>query len=343
MLTNNSSTNDENFKGHMYSGGNGTCFLPIDYVAVKISYTTIYSILMLASLTGNSLLIYASVKSNIRMGLIIANMAASDLLFSIVQFPREIVAQIKESTAFPIHGWSGHVLCKICAFVTDATTAVSTLSLILVAADRLIAVVFPAKYMQITVKKRWLLILSTWILAIVIHSPYFYTFRLDTVNGETFCITNWEPAFDHETTHTRYYTALLVIVLVLPLITVCILQGLFLVSLKKDKLAPSRTCIANERRTKRNKKLLKLSVMIALAFSLCWLPFLAYQFLFLYFPNSVPQCSLSFAILGRFVIFFSLCHCVANPCICFKFLRHVRIVLKPCRKKGPQRKTFTGI
>ena len=157
MFANNSSTNDELFKGH--SGDNGTCFLLTDHVAFIISYTTIDSILLLASITGNSLLIYASAKCNIRMGLILANIAASDMLYSIFHFPREIVTQIKGSTAFQLRGLIGHVLCKICAFVTDVTIAVSTLSMILVAADRLIAVVFPLTYIQITAKKRRLLIL----------------------------------------------------------------------------------------------------------------------------------------------------------------------------------------
>ena len=256
------------------------------------------------SLTVNSLLIYATVKSNIRMGLILSNIAASDFLFSIIHFPREIVVHIKDLTAFQVHGWIGHVLCKICAFVTDATTAVSTLTLIPVTADRLIAVVFPATYIKISIKKRRFLILCTWILAMEIHSPYFYTFRLDTFNGETFCITNWEPAFNHESTHTRYYTALLVTVLIVPLITVCILQTPILVKLRIDNLARSRTCIANQRRMKRNQKLLKMSLMIALALSLCWLPFLTYQFLLLYIPSSIPHCNLSFQIFAQFVLLF---------------------------------------
>ena len=267
------------------------------------------------------------------MGLIIANMAASDIVFSIIHFPREIVFQIKNSTAFRVHGWIGHVLCKICAFFTDVTTAVSTLSLILVAADRLIAVAFPTTYINITAKKRRFLILSTWIVAMAIHSPYFYTFRLETINGETFCISNWEPAFNQESTHAQYYTALLVTVLIVPLITVCILQALILVKLKSDKLALSRTWIANQKRMKRNKTLLKMSVMIALAFALCWLPFLVYQFLLLYLPSSIPRCSLSFGIFIQFAFLFSLCHCIVNPCICFKFMHRVRIVLKPGRKR----------
>ncbi|XP_020617670.1 neuropeptide Y receptor type 1-like [Orbicella faveolata] len=328
MFANNSSTNPLIPDEYSLSVQNGTCLLPIDRMANMICFATIYSLLLIASLVGNSLLIFASLKSKMTMNLLIANIAASDVLFSIVHFPREILDQVKGSTAFLVHGRIGHVLCKICAFTADATIAVSTLSLILVAADRLIAVVFPAKYIQITVKKRRLLILYTWIVAMAIHSPYFYTFRLDAINGETLCITNWEPAFNHESTHTRYYTALLFVVLIVPLVTVCILQTITLLRLKDDKMQPFLSSLANQRRKKRTKMLLKMSVVIALAFALCWLPFIALQFLLLYFPSSIPNCSFGFTIFNQFAILFALCHCMVNPCICFTFLGRIRIVLK---------------
>ena len=329
MFANNSSTNSLIPDGfHGGDAQNGTCLLPIDNLAKMICFATIYCLLLIASLVGNFLLIFASLKSNMTMNLLIANIAASDFLFSIVHFPREILDQIKGSTTFLVHGWSGHVLCKICAFTADATIAVSTLSLVLVAADRLVAVVFPAKYIQITVQKRRFFILSTWILAMAIHSPYFYTFRLDTFNGKTFCITNWEPAFDHESTHTRYYTALLVTVLIVPLVTVSILQIITMLKLKDDKMQPFRSSLANQRHQKRTKMLLKMSAVIVLAFASCWLPFTALQFLFLFFPSSIPNCSLGFTIFKQFALLFALCHCMVNPCICFTFLGGVRISIK---------------
>ena len=292
---------------------NRTCILPVGPVLIVISYTTIYSIVLVVSLVGNSLLIFACLKSKTTIKLIITNEAVSDLLFSIVSFPREIVVQIKGSTAFLVHGSIGEVLCKMCAFTVDTTIAVSTLSLVLVAADRLVAVVFPTKYIQITVRKRGLLILSTWILAMAIHSPYFYTFRLGTLNGETVCITNWEPAFDHKSTHTGYYTALLVTVLIVPLITVCILQAITLLKLRDDEMKSFRTSSSNKRHKERKKMLLKMSLVIALAFALCWLPFIASQFISLFFPSSKPHCSLGFKIFTQFAILFSLCHCLVNP------------------------------
>jgi len=211
----------------------------------------------------------------------------------------------------------GSLLCKIGALTSDVTIAVSTLSLILVAAKRLVAVFFPSHYRRITAKKRQFLMLCTWIAAMAIHSPYFYTFRLETENGNVLCVTNSEPAFNHESTHTRFYTALLVTVLIVPLITVCILQTITLSKLRDDEMESLRTPIANKRHKKRKKMLLKMSLVIALAFALCWLLFIAFQFIHLLFPSSIANCSLGFRVFTQFAILFSLCHCIVNPCICF--------------------------
>ena len=162
----------------------------------------------------------------------------------------------------------------------------------------------------------------------MIHSPYFYTFRLDTINGQTLCITNCEPAFNHEPTHTGYYTALLVTVLIVPLVTVCILQTIIFLKLDNDKMMSFLSSSASQRRKKRNKNLQKMSIVIALAFTLCWIPFIAYQFLLLFFRSSIPKCSLNFRIFGHFVFLFSLCHCITNPCICFTFMNRIRSGLK---------------
>lgn len=329
-FANNSAVNsvrENEFQGH--DGQNGTC-LSTDAVATMISYASIYSVLLLSSLIGNSLLIYSSLKSNIKMGRLIANIAVSDLLFSIVHFPREIVVQVRRgSTAFLVDGWIGSLLCKICAFVADSSVAVSTLSLVLIATDRLFAIVFPTRFRLMTAKTRRFLISCTWIFAMAIHSPYFYTFRLEASNGETICNSNWEPAFDNESTSVWFYTILLVTVLIVPLVVVAILQTIVLVKLRSDKMAAFRTSIANQRQSKRNKNLLMMSVAIVLAFAFCWLPFLALMFLLFYFPDSIPHCSLGFEIFAQFARLFSLCHVMVNPCVCFTFMRRLRIFLTP--------------
>ena len=324
-FANNSSTNfSQEFQE--YDGQNGACSLSTDARAISISLACIYSVLLLSSLIGNTLLIYSSLKSNIKMGRIIANIAVSDLLLSICHFPREIITQIRGgSPAFLVSGWIGSLFCKIGAFVVDSSVAVSTFSMVLIAADRLVAIVYPTRFRLMTVKTRRLLISCTWIFAMAIHSPYFYTFRLVNQYGETVCDSNWEPAFDHKSTNLWFYTMLLITVLIVPLVTVAILQTIALVKLRSDNMAAYRTSIAIQRQAQRNKKLLMMSVVIVLAFVACWLPFLATVFLVLFFPASIPNCSLGYVAFYQYSRLSSFCHVMTNPCVCFTFMRRLRV------------------
>lgn len=84
-----------------------------------------------------------------------ADIAVSDLMFSIVHFPREILVQIKGSSAFLVpNGLIGSLLCKICAFIVDLSIAVSTLSLVLITVDRFVVAAFLTKFAGIGVQKR---------------------------------------------------------------------------------------------------------------------------------------------------------------------------------------------
>ena len=343
-FANNSSAHsivEQEFQEHY--GQNGTCVLSTDAVAIAISHASIYSVILLSSLVGNSLLIYSSLKSNVKMGRIIASIAVSDILSSIAHFPREIVTQIRRgSTAFLVSGWIGSYLCKIGAFVVDSSVAVSTFSLVLIAADRLFAIVYPTRFRLMTTKTRRLLISCTWIFAMAIHSPYFYTFRLEVTSyGETICNSNWEPAFDHKSTSLWFYTVLLLSVLIVPLVTVAVLQTIVLIKLRSDKMAAFRTSIANQRQAQRNKKLLLMSVVIVLAFAVCWLPFLANTLIIMYFPGSIPECSLRYVAFSKFARLFSFCHVMTNPCICFTFMHRLRVFLIP--KNTTLRKSSTCV
>ena len=329
-FSNNSSTNGtQDLQG--YDNQNGTCTLSTDALAIAISHAFIYSVLLLFSLVGNSLLIYSTLKSKIKMGRIIANIAVSDILFSTVHFPREIVTQIRGgSTAFLVRGWIGLLFCKIGAFVVDSSIAVSTFSLVLIAADRLVAIVYPTRFRLMTVKTRRILVSCTWIVAMAIHSPYFYTFRLEATSyGEVICNSNWEPAFDHKSTALWFHTMLLVTVLIVPLVTIAILETIVLVKLRSDNMAAFRTSIANQRQAQRNKKLVIMSVVIVLAFAVCWLPFLGNLLVILYFPASIPNCSLAYVTFHKFVTLFSFCHVLANPFVCFTFMHRLRVFLTP--------------
>ncbi|KAJ7392975.1 hypothetical protein OS493_008220 [Desmophyllum pertusum] len=159
----------------------------------------IHVITLLASLVGNTLLITVFVKIKEPIMLLIANMAVSDLLVAIFLIPRLITRDIIASNAFLVHGNGGQFICKMCTFLSDISLSVSTQSLVLIAVERFLAVMYPMEYKKITVKVRRFLVASTWIMAMAFHSPYFYTMRLVANDNHQECQSSWEPAFDNRT------------------------------------------------------------------------------------------------------------------------------------------------
>ncbi|KAJ7392974.1 Galanin receptor type 1 [Desmophyllum pertusum] len=166
---------------------------PLTGVFVRLSQVSIaiHAITLLASLVGNTFLIAVFVRIKEPIMLPIANMAVSDLLVAIFLIPRLIARDVIGSNAFLVQGNGGLFLCKMCTFLSDISLSVSTLSLVLIAVERFLAVVYPMVYKKITVKVRRFLVASTWIMAMAFHSPYFYTMRLVANANHQVCQSSW--------------------------------------------------------------------------------------------------------------------------------------------------------
>ena len=319
------------------------CFLSNPPFSARIVKIVLYGLIMVVSLVGNSLIIVLFAKVNMTIKLLVANMAASDLLVPTFLIPRLLTAEIRGSGAFLVAGWPGSVLCKVANFFTDVSVAVSTQTVVLIAAERFVAVVLPEYFTRITIKKRRVFMACTWIIAMLIHSPYFYSYRLGVVQKETVCAYSWEPMFDHQLTHTVYYTVLLVTIVIVPFTLIFILYAVIFCTLKRDKLATQRTRVGKRRRKLRNRKFLKMGVVIVVAFLLCWAPFNVIQFLTLFHPKGIPRCSFTWHIFQQVAVMLALCYCTVNTCICFIFLPRFRHQLhRICTGKRLKlrRKTF---
>ena len=172
-----------------------------------------------------------------------------------------------------------------------------------------------------------------------IHAPYFYTFRL-TESGD--CVKSWEPAFNHELTHPRYYTALFVVVVILPFTLITILYSVILWTLivKKDEISAHRSYTQREKndekkkkkKKKKNKKkelrdlrVLRMAVSIVLAFAVCWAPFNVQQFMYIFARDKLPQCSLAFSVYSQASLVLAVAYCTVNPVICFIFMKNYRL------------------
>ena len=300
--------------------------------------TTLHILTLLASLVGNILLITAFVRMKEPILVLVANMAASDLLVAVFLIPRLITREITGSNAFLVHGNGGTFLCKMCTFFSDISLSVSTQSLVLIAVERFLTIWCSVFYKKLTVKRRHALVVSTWIMAMGLHSPYFFTFRLVSANPKNpdyqECQSRWDPAFDHQSAHLRYVMFLYFTVLLIPLLVISVLYTAIIITLRRDKMAPYRSAKGAKRCKERNRNLQRMAIATVTAFLICWALFIAISFIKLFSPKTVPKCNMNFKVLDYVSRVLASSYCAVNPCICFIFVRSFSRELKSmCKRK----------
>lgn len=150
-----------------------------------------YFIIIVLSLVGNGcilLVIYKNKNLRRNINFFVLNMAVSDLFNPLIIMLLHLVVIITGSPSWRVDNpWIlGNILYKLCYFLPDVTLTVSIESLLLIAADRFIAAVFPLKARHFSTKVHLVCIGCTWIIAIAVHAPYFYTFRLFPYGSESY-------------------------------------------------------------------------------------------------------------------------------------------------------------
>lgn len=285
----------------------------------------VHAFSLLGSLIGNFLLIVASARIKEKRLLLITNMAASDLLVAIFLLPRFIKIEITGSNAFLVHGTAGTILCKMCTFLSDMSLSVSTLSLVMIAVERFLAVAYPLVYRSTSSKRCRIFVASTWALAAAFHSPYFYTSRLVRVVGNQshdieVCQQSWEPAFNDRLAHRRYGIFLYTTVLILPLL---LISGLYIViafHAQNDKMLTCRSERGTKQRRDCTRNLLRMAIATIISFLVCWTLNIVISFINLISPWVVPNCNKSFMAVSYIAHLLASCYCAVNPWLCFLFI-----------------------
>ena len=181
------------------------------------------------------LVIYKNKRLRRSINYFVFNMAVSDLFNPLTVMTMKIVEIISGSESWKVDSpWLlGNILWKLTYFLPDVSLVVSIGSLLLISIDRLIAVVFPLKAKLISSKVRLISILSTWFVAIAVHAPYFYSFKLIPYENETNCIMNWEPAFDHKKTHEGFISASFITFTLIPFLALVIVYSIITWTIRK--------------------------------------------------------------------------------------------------------------
>lgn len=285
---------------------------------VKIFF---YCVLLLFSVFGNSLLI-AIIKRNRRMKTItnylIANMAVSDMLITVLAVPRQITEILLGPRRWLIDGFLGSVLCKSVHFFQDITTGVSILSLLAIAVDRYRGIVFPfRKQFKKPAKLCKVIVPTIWLMSMGLQAIYFYIFRIVTVDSKPYCTINWAPKFDLKKSQEAHFIVIFVCLIAIPACVATLLYSAVIMNLNRSRhtrgQGPS-SCKMSER-LREDKKVVRIIIAILVASIVCIMPFSVYAILFYFVWDWKVPCGMENFGFSAFFILYS--NASVNPCIYF--------------------------
>lgn len=288
---------------------------------------TLYSLILVWSLFGNILVLLVILKSKrmrTNFNLLIVNMAISDLVIPCLALPMKIADTTLRPWEWLVDGPFGNFLCKACYFTADISPVVSAFSLVIIAVNRYFAIAVPMQGL-FSRKKTLALVVSTWLLAMALLSPYFYIYRLETT-GWTKCISTWSPAFDDSKAETIFSIILIAVIFVFPCITIGILYSVMLCKLQENSNRAA-SMLNNEqfrRRQRKDKSIFIMTIAIMFLYLILWGPFFCTLFVLSFLVKENNNNTISVQTVIITVQFLGYLNSAVNPCIYFYFLNNLR-------------------
>ena len=328
-----------NFTGNETElGQQGTTCVFVDSNAERISKLCLYCVILLGSLFGNVFIIVIVYKNqDLRrtINYFIVNMAISDLVSPLIVHPVKITELVTESLHWHVGGILGSIFCKLFYFASSVSLLVSVQSLVWIAIDRFVAVVFPIKLRLISSKIRTIAIVSTWVLAGVFYSPLLITLELVELGNNAFCRratdTHEQSMFPNTEAAEVYYWFHVTIRCIAPLVVTTILYSAIAISLNRQNkaLAGNLPTVAEQLYLKKRRQATQTAVIILVLFYICVIPYTVLHFLF----PPIHYCAfLRLFEWPAYLMFFS--SSIVNPVICLSFVqtyrRGLKNILCPC-------------
>ncbi|KAG7318139.1 hypothetical protein KOW79_017894 [Hemibagrus wyckioides] len=253
---------------------------------VAASLTIAYLFIFLLCMVGNGL-VCLIVLENRRMrtvtNLFIFNLAVSDLLVGVFCIPTTLVDNL-------ITGWPfSNMVCKLSGLVQGMSVAASVFTLVAIAVDRFRCIVYPFQP-KLTLLVAKVTIAMIWVLALVIMCPSAATLTVEHVKdhfmvhnldyNHTYpllsCFENWADP------HMRkvYTTILFAHIYLIPLTIITLMYGrigikLYTTSVISVNEQPESGGGQNAARpliSQKKIKVIKMLIVVALLFTLSWLP-----------------------------------------------------------------------
>jgi len=284
------------------------------------------SVISAAAFIGNILVATTFIKTpslrRTSTNYFIVNMALSDLLGPFFSWPLYASEGMLTTNIF-INQPSASFVCKTAMYLRTVSQTVSVLSLVLIAFDRFIAIVFPMKMTVLNGKLRVILMSLSWIIPILVAIPFIVFAGIIQVGQHTFCRFMMD-----EGALTIFNGVGFFLLYLVPLILIITLYSVITRALKK-RPRPGYLIKGNqsEKRRKQHQKILKILVAIVLAFFVCWTPLSVYLFLKKFYPTLFVKDTCLLLVGMTFYICPSLSTAI-NPVILFVFSTNYNQALK---------------
>ena len=246
----------------------------------RITFTVLYAITMIASLSGNILLIYIVWKKPEARSLtsfMFVNNAVADLLVTLVVMPYT-VSDFYMQGVWPLTDIIGEITCKAVIYVAFFSITMSILCLTFMAVDRFYAVVYPFQRL-LWFRKPKVLTPVVWLLSMAFMSivPVFVVLQWHPKISKYMCVTNFAILGDIPRAIRGVYIYFFVINYLLPVSVISVLY-----TFTAHKLwfyeAPGDSLIRNHQRQQQTKRrVVRMLIIVFTAFALCWLPAHVFQ------------------------------------------------------------------
>ncbi|XP_037660960.1 neuropeptide FF receptor 1 isoform X2 [Choloepus didactylus] len=281
-----------------------------------------YVLIFLLCMVGNALVCFVVLR-NRHMRTVtntfILNLAVSDLLVGIFCMPTTLVDNL-------ITGWPfDNATCKMSGLVQGMSVSASVFTLVAIAVERFRCIVHPFRE-KLTLRKALVTIAVIWTLALLIMCPSAITltvtreehhFMLDARNRSYPLYSCWE-AWPEKGMHKVYTAVLFSHIYLAPLALIVVMYARIarkLFQASGPVRAGEEAAAGGRRASGRKARVVHMLVMVALFFSLSWLPLWSLLLLIDYGRLSEPQLHLVSVYAFPFAHWLAFFNSSANPVI----------------------------
>jgi neuropeptide Y receptor len=217
----------------------------------QVIIITMYSIIILLSVCGNSIvcyIVFSSKRMRTVMNFFIVSLALSDILMAVICIPLTFVANLV------INSWPfGDTLCPVVTFLQVVTVFMSSFTLVAISLDRYSAIVHPLRP-KMTKRQAFIVISIIWALSVFIPLPTAITSEVHQYINDTsapyFCEEVWENIM----MQSIYNAIILVFQYFIPLMILIFTYGRIILVLWIKKPPGEAVSDRDERMSKSKKK-----------------------------------------------------------------------------------------